>query len=186
MRRLPKFALVVLFMVFFCAGFTIVFELITLYIEAKNTQSFENNTDPNYGILAFKRNDVQILTLGELEDFKRQNPEYSFLVPKSKENYFAQMLQNGNQGMIYEIEVEQISDGRQLLTISSDNTRSIVKNTYEATDKEVFPKTSMWINFRHTPLKLLASSACGAIICLIFFFIYKKSLAVHPYNQRIL
>jgi hypothetical protein len=178
MKKLPTFAIILIFIVNFCAGFIIVFKLMTPYIEKENTQSFENNPNPNYGILAFTTTDVHILTLSKLEDFKRQNPAHSFLVPNGKENYFAKQLQKENEGMIYEIEVEQISDVRQLISISSDDIRSVVKNTYEATDKEVFPKTSMWLNFRYTPLKLLASSIGGVIFCLIFFFIYKKFMAV--------
>ncbi len=150
----------------------------TPYIEKENTQSFENNPDPNYAILGFTNNEVHTLTLSKLEEFKLQNPEYSFLVPNGKENYFAKKLNDRNKGMLFEIEVDQISDVRQLISVSSDDIRSVVKNTYEATDKKVFPKSSMWLNFRYTPLKILVSSIGGAIVCLIFFFIYKKYLAV--------
>jgi len=177
MKRLPKSALVLIFAFYFCAGFFIVFKPLTSYIEKINMRSLENNFDPNYEVLAVTTNDVKILKLDELEDFKRRNPEYSFLIPKGKESYFAEKLTDANEEMIFEIEVEQISQDKQSIRVSSDDIRSVVKNTYEATDKEVFPKTTTWTNWRYTPVKIIAGSIGGAIACLIFFLIGRKYLA---------
>ncbi len=178
MKKLPIFVIVLIFIVNFCAGFTLVFKLITPYIAEKNTWSVENDPPPDYEVLAFTKNDVQIVKLKELADFRRQHSDFSFLMPKGQENYFAEKLTEKSEEMIFKLEAEQISDERQLIHISSDNIRSIVTHKYEATDKEVFPKTSMYLNMRYTPFKFAVSSIGGAIMCLIFFFIYKKYLKV--------
>jgi Fe-S-cluster formation regulator IscX/YfhJ len=174
MKRIPILIIVFVLIVNFFAGFIIIFNLMTPYIEEENTQSFENNPDPDYEVLAFTENHAHFLTLRTLEDFKRQNPGYSFLVPKGQEKFFTEELNHQNKGMIFDIKVEQISENRQLLTLSSEDFRSIVKNTYEATNKEVFPKTSMFVNMRETPMKLLVSAIGGAVICFISYFIFRK------------
>jgi hypothetical protein len=177
MKGLPKIALVLLFAFYFCVVFFIVFKLLTPYFENINLESVENNPKADFELLAFTKNNVQILKLSETENFKLQNPEYTFLVPEGKEKYFAELLNEKNKGMIFEIKVEPISENRQLISVSSDDIRSVVKNKYEATDKEVFPKTTTRENWRYTPFKLLACSLGGALTCLIFFVIYRKYFA---------
>jgi len=180
MKRFPKLASLLLLALCFCAGFTIVFRLMTPYIEKWNTKSVEQNPDPGYEIVAFTNNNVQIVKLSELEQFRRQNPDYSFLAPKDREAYVTDRLnahhrnEHDDEATIFDLKAVQISDDRQLISVSSDDLRSVVTNKYEATDKEVFPKTSMFLNWRYTPLKLAVSSLGGALGCLVFFFIYRK------------
>ena len=182
MKRLSTFSFFLLSGFYFCVGSALVFIGLTSLIERLTTESVENTRPPDYEVLALTKNDVQIVTLKNLEEFKRQNPDFSFLISKGTEydittRIFDKMRNKSEQDKgppIFTVEAEQISEGRQLITLSSDDTRSRTTNTYEATQQEVFPKTTMWTNFRYTPFKMLGSFIAGTAACLIFFFIYGK------------
>lgn len=177
MKRLPKIAVVLLFAVYFCAGFVIVFKLMTPYIEAQNTISVENNPPPDYDVLAFHADKVTIVSLGGIEEFGRQNPGFSFLVAKGKEKDYVKQLNWLVENVKFSLEVEQLSEDRQLIRVSSDDIRSVVTNVYEATDKEVFPKTFTHQNMRQTLYKFFPSLIGGLFTSLIFLFIHRKYLA---------
>lgn len=184
MKELTKPVIVLLLAISFCCGFVLVYKLSTSFIEKVSTQSVENNVDSDYEVLVFTSDRVDIVKLGDLENFKRQNPVYSFIVPKGKENYFEEKLtsENRNEGLIFSLEINQIADDRQLITLSSDDVRSIVKNVYEATDNQVFPKTSMYVNLRYSIPKIIGSAVGGILACLLLLFIYKK---ISAKDQRV-
>jgi hypothetical protein len=173
-RTLPKYALVLLYAMYFCAGFVIVFKVVSPYIEKKNTESVEKNPPSYFEVLAFATKDVRIVNLGELEEFKRRNPEYSFLIPENTEKEYAEMLERKNKGVKFIIEVWRIEPGKQIISVSSDDFRSDIVQKYEAIDKEVFPKTYTHQNMRDTFFKFLPSAVGGLITCLIFFVFYRK------------
>lgn len=121
--------------------------------------------------MAFTANGVQTIQFEELEEFKKLNPEYSFLVPKDKENYYNEKLLSKYKNLSFQFEVEQITENKQRIKLIFDGVMSSGTDIYEATNKEVFPKPSAVIL---SSISLLG----GAIACLIFFFIYRKYLAV--------
>lgn len=180
MKKPAKSIIVIIFIVSFCGGFVLAYKFLTAFIEKRSTQSVENNNS-DYEVLIFTPNQVDIVKLGDVENFKRQNPEFSFIVPRGKEEYINQKLnseiKNKNEGLIFSLEVKQLTDNRQLIIFSSDDARSIVRNIYEASDNQVFPKTSMYVNFRYTIPKLIGSAIGGIITCLFLFVIYKRMFA---------
>lgn len=184
MKRLSLFSFVLLFAFYFCAGSAIVFYALTHLIETLNTESVENELRFDYEVLALTKNDVEIVPLGKLEEFKRQNPDFTFLVQKGTEHdvtttLFDKIRNKFEQAEglpIFTVETEQIAEDRQLITLISNDIRSKTTNIYEATRQEVFPKTTMWTNFRYTPFKLLGSFLGGTATCFIFFFIYGKKV----------
>lgn len=176
-RRLPKSALALLYAMYFCAGFAVVFSFLSHYVDEKTTFSVEENPPPFFEVLAFDVRNVRIVKLSQLEDFKLRNPEYSFLASEYNEKVYVERLNRENEGVKFAIEVEQIEPGKQRISFSSDDIRSIIVNRYEATDKEVFPKTFTHQNMRDTFFKCLPSAIGGLITCLIFFVIHRKYLA---------
>lgn len=161
---------------YFCAGFVIVFKMVSPYIERKNTKSVEKNPPPYFDVLAFSNNEVRIVSFGEIEEFKRENPGYSFLVPKGKEDFFNEFLNDNSGFMDYSFEVRQISENTQLIRLSGDSAARSGVHVYEATAKEVFPKTVMYQNMRDTFFKSFPSAVGGLLTCLIFFLFYRKYL----------
>ncbi|MEP6902734.1 MAG: hypothetical protein ABJA66_13365, partial [Actinomycetota bacterium] len=144
------------------------------YLEEKNTRSVENNPSPYFWIMAFKGNDVQTIHFEELEDFKKSNRDYSFLVPKDKSEYFNQKFADNRSKPMFEFDVEQLSEDRQLIKLTSAGSTTSGKDWYEATNKEVFPKKS-WVSGYGEVFPLLGIGFLGGTIpCLVFFFIYRR------------
>ena len=168
--------LVLLYAIYFCAGFAVVFAFLGPYIDKKTTFSVEENPPPFFEVLAFDVRRVRIVKLSQLEEFKLLNPEYSFLPTKYNEKVYAEQLNRENKGVKFAIEAEQIEPGKQRISVSSDDIKSIIVHRYEATDKEVFPKTFTHQNMRDTFFKCLPSAIGGLMTCLIFFVIYRKYL----------
>ena len=173
-RRLPKFVLFLLYAMYFCAGFALVFTLVNPYVEVINTEFVEKKPPSYFDVLAFVGDDVRIVDFGDLEAFKRKNPDYSFLVPNGKEKYFSDRLQGS--GVAFKIEAIRISENEQFITLSSDDIVSVVTTTYVATNKDVFPRTFMMQNMRDTFYKVFPSTIGGLMTCLIFFVICRKYL----------
>jgi hypothetical protein len=177
MKRLPK-SLKLLGVFYFCVGFALVFKLMTPVIEAQNTHSVENVFRPYYEVLAFTEDDVHVVELDKLAAFQRQNPEFSFRLPEGREKYFVEKLNERGDSVLYTLETQPQKNNkeRQIIRFSYEDFRTLTRNTYEATDKELFPKTAMRLNMRFTPLKILVSTIGGTLVCLIFLAIYRKSL----------
>lgn len=182
--RLPKFALVLLFAFYLCVGFMVGFKLAGSLIEQNNTVVIKDITTAGISVLVFLPGDVKIVRFEELESFTSQYQNYSFIVPEGLENFYRQKLRSYNNHVIYEMEVEQLAENRQLISFVGDDIRSLEKLTCEATEKEIFPKTMMWLNWRDTPLKLFVSTFCGALTFLIFYLIYRKYLVNWSFSKK--
>lgn len=176
MKKLSGFALLSILAVLFTAGVLSVFKFITPYIEKINEQSVENGQSVEVKALAFSEDIVKTFKSGSLEKFKQENPQYSFLVPKGEENYFIKQLKARNNGIVFEIVVEEINKERQRIRYSEDYGRTMDVYNYEATADQVFPVSTTFVNWRYTPIKFLFGSIGGAMLCLIFFIIYRKYL----------
>jgi len=174
MKGIPILLVVLVFIILFCAGFIGTSKLTIFYLERINMYSVKNNTDPYFWMMVFTENKVTTIHFSELEEFKKENPNYSFLVPKGKESYYNDLLPSEYKKPSFNFEVEQLSEEKQLIKLNTAGSLSVGTNTYVAIDKEIFPKTYSGFNFIDTFLLFVVSSVGGAIICFIFFFIHKR------------
>lgn len=171
MKKVPQIVIIIIFTVYFFAGFIITGKIFNFFWEKQKAISFVNEPVSYYEVLVFTPNGVQVIELTELEEFKRQNSDYSFLVPKDTKTSFKKNIE------IFSFEVEQISGNKQSIWLKRDD--GITSNifTYEATDKQVFPKAYAYFNMRDVLFMSVPASIGGAIACFIFFIFYKRYLA---------
>ncbi len=82
------------------------------------------------------------ISLTEERDFIKKYPDYSFLIPPDKLSFYKEEIKSPYFKYL-DIEVEQISSGRQIIKLNahdSDNPKDRHYITcYEATDKEIIP-----------------------------------------------
>jgi len=89
MKGVPGIVIFIIFSVYFFAGFVVTAQIFNFFWEKQKTVSFENDPYPmDYYILTFTPNGIQIIRLAALEEFKRQNSDYSLLVPEDKRTFF--------------------------------------------------------------------------------------------------
>lgn len=174
MKRLPTFIIVLIFIANFCVGFITTAILTNLYLDNNNNRSVENDPNPYFWLMIFTPDGVQTIHFKELEEFRKNHSVYSFLVPKGKETYYNEKLASEYRKPSFHFEVEQISENKQLIKLTSDGGKSSGTDLYEATDKEIFPKTSSEFNLKDAFLVLVIASIGGTVTCLISFVVYKK------------
>jgi hypothetical protein len=174
MKKLPIFVVILIFIVIFCAGFIGTAKLTIFFLVKRNTQTVENNPSRYFWILVFTGSRVETIPFSELEKFKQQNPNYSFLVPKDKQDYYNEILDRKYEKPSLRFRVEQLSDEKQLISLYSSGSMSDGTDIYEATDKEIFPKTSSEFNMIDALITFALSLIGGTIFCLVFCLFYKK------------
>jgi hypothetical protein len=135
-------------------------------------------------VLVLVKGKVEYVRLGELEDFKRNNPNYAFLIPYEIYSKPLEQLSNGGtvrNDLNFQVKVEQLSTERQLIAFKSIADKSTWETTYEATDKEVFPKTfanrDMGMGFWMLIYGIIGGTI-GFFIFKLFFNKYIKPKAV--------
>lgn len=174
MRRISPLTFCLIVIVLFCSGFFVTSKLTIFCLEKKNTQTFENDPTPYFWIMVFKNGEVQMIHFKEVKDFQQPNSAYSFLVPKGKEDYYNEKLAEAHEKPRFRFEVEHLSDEKQLIKMRSAGSLSDGTDTYEATDKEVFPKTSSEFKMLDALMTFFAGFVGGSVFCIIFLLVYRK------------
>jgi hypothetical protein len=100
-------------------------------------------------VLVITPEEVEIIhSKGELDEFTKAHPNYSFLVPLGQQKRINEQLvalyrrkyqERGIDSFPW-VKVEQIDKDRQLLEVGLSGDPSELVVWYEATDKEVFPR----------------------------------------------
>ncbi|HEY8561704.1 MAG TPA: hypothetical protein VIL74_15115 [Pyrinomonadaceae bacterium] len=173
MKNVPIVVILLSYFVFFCAGYYAAARISIFYLEKLGTQSANRESNPYFMLAAFKANKVEVIFLKDLEEFKRQNPDYSFLVPQGQSDFYNEILA-ANEKPAFHFEVEQITTDRQLIRFYSSGSKSDGTDTYEATNKGVFPKTTLEFNLNHAFISFIFGLAGGAAACSAFFLINRK------------
>jgi hypothetical protein len=96
-------------------------------------------------LLVFTPGQVDIIWYDQLDDFKREHPDYSFLVPRGQEDSMNEKLLASYRRKVPtadafpKFEVEELAPGRQSLELGLYGDGETVV-WYEVTDKEISPK----------------------------------------------
>lgn len=131
---------------------------------------------------ANKNYKVDIIYFSKLPNFKKENPNYSFLVPQgyddklNKELHHKSQLYDYNKGEYWNaaFKVERLKNGKQFLEVEydEDDDRKNI-GWYEATEKDVFPKYHKSYFGPGLSLGILPKSfAITALIWVVGFLIY--------------
>ena len=106
--------------------------------------NIEGPTPDWFPVLAVTGEDIVVVSFSEIQNFSRTNPDYSFLIPQGKEDFYNQKLAERSRSKriasLPIFTVEQISAEEQLINLSlyGDDRDTFV--WYDAWDKQVVGK----------------------------------------------
>ncbi|MBS1795467.1 MAG: hypothetical protein JSS81_16545 [Acidobacteria bacterium] len=173
MRRISWLALVLLLIFDFFAGGVGAVLVFEPFQEQRNTWSMENETAPEYEVLVFTPRDVHVVPFGNLNEFKERHPDYSFLVPPDKVAFYNARLAR-RDAAYFRFEATRITADRQSIRLSGSDKFTHGFHVYEATDKEVFPKTATSFSYLDDFYQLVIGMLGGGLFCFACYFIYRK------------
>ncbi|HRH45633.1 MAG TPA: hypothetical protein PKY82_28595 [Pyrinomonadaceae bacterium] len=165
--------------VFFAISFVAGRILHPIWAESRFVSIGNSNADQT-NVLVFTPDNVEVIQYGNLDEYLREHQDYSFLLPTDKiEIYHTKLVENSQKSNLknqVSLNVEQISNNRQSIELRIDGNRRNSVTRYEATDKEIFLKTSLTENlFTEFPFLLIVISI-GFVCALLTRFVLKKSI----------
>jgi hypothetical protein len=129
-------------------------------------------------IVAVDSDDIDELYLENLDKYKEEHPNYSFLIPKEREEYFRtkinEKVKARNRENSTQLRVEQLNENKQLIEYEMNGDRRSYLTKYEATEKEVVPLTVAEYDIKLACEFFFIGILVGAISCGIFKFIFNK------------
>jgi hypothetical protein len=149
-------------------------------IENNRTYSVNNSPYPAswMKIVVFTENNAEEVSSDDLEVYKKEHSDYSFLLKKDKEDFYKAKLLESVRANNYQntpkLIVEQIDDKTQLIEFRSLGDDSDHFTKYRATDKEVQILSFTRIDRGAACEVFIISIFSGLICCGIFKFIFNR------------
>lgn len=129
-------------------------------------------------ILVVNSDDINEVYFDKLDEYKKEHPNYSFLIPLERENYFKDKIRENVSQKINtnhaSFKASQITENKQFIEYSMDGSRRSYDTKYIASEKNISLITVTTIDSK-TAFGMFLIGIVTAIICsLVFVFLFKK------------
>jgi hypothetical protein len=145
-----------------------------------HTIAIDKSNYPKYSarVVVVDSDDIDEVFIENLDKYKDEHPNYSFLIPKEREEYFRnkinEKVNTRNRESSTQLRVEQIGENKQLIEYEMDGDKRSYLTKYEATEKEIVPLTFVLFDIILGCEFFFIGIMVGAICCGIFKFIFNK------------
>jgi hypothetical protein len=149
-------------------------------LNIRHTIAIDKTNYPKYSarVVVIDSDDIDEVMLEKLDEYKKEHPNYSFLIPKEREEYFRnkinEKVNKNNWESTTRLRVEHITENKQLIEYEMDGDRRSYLTKYEATDKDIIPLSFALFDMGFGCELLIIGIVSGFLCCSVFKFIFNK------------
>jgi hypothetical protein len=163
----------------------ITFPIVWHFADRNRIESVKTSPSPGFPIVIFNSDSAEVIDYEHADDYIKTHPNSTFLVPSEQEadEMLAKSLKTRGSTVSPKVKVRQISPSRQSVEIGLYGDWETVV-WYEATDKEVYPKSIKEFGPLFALIVLFYSAVISVVICGFGYGLIKvfKASNKHAFN----